>query len=134
MPTILIIDDVRLFSDVVGSALQRAGYDVLVASNGRQGAEMIRDRRPSLVLLDLAMPVMGGIETLRAIRTDRDPVVAATPVLVVSAMSDKARVDEAARLGAHGHMLKSRFSLAELMNQVRLVVPVGLLAESQDRT
>jgi CheY-like chemotaxis protein len=123
MPVVLIVDDVQLFSDVVGGALRRAGYEVLDARNGREAVDVVRRRRPSLVLLDLAMPVMGGIEALRIIRADPDSEVSATPVLVVSASSDHARLTEATRLGARGHMLKSRFSLWELVDAVRELVP-----------
>jgi CheY-like chemotaxis protein len=131
MPAVLIVDDVQLFSDVVGGALRRAGYEVLGARNGREAVDVVRRRRPSLVLLDLAMPVMGGIEALQIIRADPDIKVSGVPVLVVSASSDNARLSEAARLGAHGHMLKSRFSLVELLEAVRGLAPLGPLPEPQ---
>lgn len=123
MSSILIVDDVRLFADVVGSALNRAGYTVDVVGNGRDALDYVRSRRPSLVVLDIAMPVMGGLEALRLLRCDNDPVVAGTPVLVVTASSGAAQTAEAARLGVHGQMLKSRFSLAELVERVRELVP-----------
>jgi two-component system response regulator (stage 0 sporulation protein F) len=123
MPTVLIIDDVHLFSDVVGKALRNAGYEVLIASNGREGLDMLRARRPSLVILDIAMPVMGGIEALQAIRADSDPAVAHTQVLVVSASTGPTQEAEATRLGVHGRLLKSRFSLADLVARVRELVP-----------
>ena len=129
MPTVLIIDDVQLFSEAVAGALRRAGYEVLLAGSAREGLELVRTHRPALVLLDLAMPVMGGIEALRAIRAEPDPAVAGTNVLVVSASSDQARLNEARRLGAHGHMLKSRFSLSDMVERVCELAPAGTSLE-----
>jgi len=123
MPSVLIVDDVRLFADVVGSALRRAGYSVDVVGNGRDALEFVRTRRPALVILDIAMPIMGGLEALRALRDDADPRVAGTPVLVVTASSGPAQTAEATKLGVHGQMLKSRFSLGELVERVRELVP-----------
>ena len=109
----------------MGSALRTAGFDVLIARNGVAGLELVRANRPSLVILDLAMPVMGGIEALRRLRADADPAVAATPVLIVSASSETKYAVDAGKLGVHGHMLKSRFSLVDLVARVREIVPGG---------
>ena len=123
-PSLLLIDDVRLYADVAASALRRAGYDVLTAADGAAGLALLRTRRPALVLLDIAMPVMSGIDVLRAVRADPDPAVAATPVMIVSATSNEPRTAEAVRLGVQGYLLKSRFSLAQLVEAVRALVPL----------
>jgi CheY-like chemotaxis protein len=123
VPSVLIVDDVRLFADVVGSALQRAGYEVEVAGNGRDALDVVRARHPALVILDVAMPQMGGIEALRLLRSDPDPAIAATQVLIVTASSGPPQEEQWKKLGVQGQMLKSRFSLAELIERVRELVP-----------
>ncbi len=122
MQTVLIIGDARLFADAAAGSLRRAGVQVLTVARADEGLDLVRERRPSLVLLDLAMPGVSGVEVLRAIRADPDPAVAGTPVLVVSASSDAAGLAEVQRLGGHGNMLKGRFSLSDLVGRVQELI------------
>ena len=121
MATVLMIDDVPLFRVVVLHALQRAGHQVVCAANGAAAMEALKTVRPDLILLDLAMPEMNGLAFLRQLRADRN--LARTPVIVVSALSETPEVKEAARIGVQGHLLKSRFSLEQLIAQVKRVAP-----------
>ena len=121
MATVLMIDDVPLFRDVVLHALQRAGHQVVCAANGAAAVEQLKSVKPDLILLDLAMPEMNGLAFLRQLRADRN--LARTPVIVVSALSETPEVKEATRIGVQGHLLKSRFSLEQLIAQVKRVAP-----------
>ena len=82
MATVLMIDDVPLFRDVVLHALQRAGHQVTAAANGAAAMEALKTVRPDLILLDLAMPEMNGLAFLRQLRSDK--ALGRTPVVVVS--------------------------------------------------
>lgn len=121
MATVLMIDDVPLFRDVVLHALQRAGHQVCCAANGAAAAETLKTVRPDLILLDLAMPEMNGLAFLRQLRADK--AHARTPVIVVSALSEAVEVKEAMKIGVQGHLLKSRFSLEQLIALIQRVVP-----------
>jgi two-component system response regulator len=121
MATVLMIDDVPLFRDVVLHALQRAGHSVVCAANGVAAMETLKTVRPDLILLDLAMPEMNGLAFLRQLRADRN--LGRTPVIVVSALSETPEVKEATKIGVQGHLLKSRFSLEQLIAQVKRVAP-----------
>jgi two-component system response regulator len=121
MATVLMIDDVPLFRDVVLHALQRAGHNVVCAANGVAAMETLKTVRPDLILLDLAMPEMNGLAFLRQLRADRN--LGRTPVIVVSALSETPEVKEAVKIGVQGHLLKSRFSLEQLIAQVKRVAP-----------
>jgi two-component system response regulator len=123
MATVLMIDDVPLFRDVVLHALQRAGHQVSCAANGADAMEALKTSKPDLILLDLAMPEMNGLAFLRQLRADK--VHARTPVIVVSALSEAVEVKEAMKIGVQGHLLKSRFSLEQLIATVQRVVPAG---------
>jgi CheY-like chemotaxis protein len=124
MPTVLIVDDMRVFADVVGAKLEKSGYEVLVAGDGQEALRLVRQNRPSLVILDIAMPIMGGIDALRALRQDPDPAVSQMQILVVTGSSRPDQQAEAGRLGVQGHLLKGRFSLVELVERVRDLVPL----------
>lgn len=74
--TILVIDDSPDFRNLLREALKLEGYNVVEASDGREGIRLFRDNRPALVLLDMIMPEKEGIETLREILTiDSEAVV-----------------------------------------------------------
>jgi two-component system response regulator len=93
MATVLMIDDVPLFRDVVLHALQRAGHQVACAANGAAAVEALKTIKPDLILLDLAMPEMNGLAFLKQLRADK--ALARTPVIVVSALSEAVEVKEA---------------------------------------
>src|SRR5437870_10923633 len=121
MASVLMIDDVPLFRDVVLHALQRAGHQVCCAANGATAMEALKTLRPDLILLDLAMPEMNGLAFLKQLRADK--ALARTPVIVVSALSEAVEVKEAVKVGVQGHLLKSRFSLEQLIAMVQRVAP-----------
>jgi DNA-binding response OmpR family regulator len=117
MKTILVIEDMAIFRDPIAASLALGGYQVFKAVDGVTGLAAFRDHRPDLVLLDLSMPNLDGLGVLRAIR--REKVGAATPVILLTALTDKKFIVDAARLGVKDYLLKSRFSLSELSARVR---------------
>lgn len=116
MTKILIVEDNVLLRDPIAASLRRAGFETLCASDGQEALAVIHAHRPSVVLLDVSMPVMDGITCLRILRAD--PGVGKTPVILLTASSDKRYVMEAAKLGIHDYLLKSTFSLKELLARV----------------
>ena len=80
MATILVIDDERMICDLLRSVFSAHGHEVFVATNGREGLELFRQRKPRFTLLDLQMPEMDGIEVLQQIRTidSKAPVIVLT--------------------------------------------------------
>jgi HD-like signal output (HDOD) protein/CheY-like chemotaxis protein len=117
MTTILVVDDMPIFRDPIAAALRLAGYQTTAASNGLEALATARANRTDLILLDLAMPVMDGLTCLRAIRADA--ALVNVPVILLTAMSEKRHVLEAAKLGVKDYLLKSRFSLTDLLARVK---------------
>lgn len=118
MKTILVVDDMPIFRDAIAAALKAAGYQCITASNGAEAIETIRARKPDLVLLDVGMPVLDGLAALTILRGR--PATADLPIILLTALSDKDKVLQAAKLGIRDYLLKSRFSLAELLERIRL--------------
>jgi two-component system, OmpR family, alkaline phosphatase synthesis response regulator PhoP len=83
---VLVVDDERPIVMVIETNLKIAGYEVLTAYNGRDALELVRSRRPDLVLLDVVMPEMDGWETVKQIRGDDEPKVASTPIVMLTAL------------------------------------------------
>ena len=95
-PTVLVVDDHDLNRELIRTMLERKGYRVLQADSGEQGTEVARRERPSLILLDLAMPGKDGFATARELKGD--PELGTTPLVAVTALAmrgDEARAREA---------------------------------------
>ena len=118
MPRLLLIEDDRLFRDLVATAMGRAGYEVTSAGDGQSGWDALEKANPELILLDLAMPRMDGLSFLRKLRAQDK--WGSVPVLVISANSSAA--ETAVSQGAQGYLLKSRFSMPELLEVARTVM------------
>jgi DNA-binding response OmpR family regulator len=82
-PVVVVADDEQDILTLVSFGLQRAGYEVITASDGEQALDLIRQRRPSVAVLDVKMPKLTGIEVVRAVRANAD--VGALPVILLSA-------------------------------------------------
>lgn len=111
----VIVDDTDDIRDLLRIVLRRAGYDVVAeAADGRAGIEVVREHRPDLVLLDLAMPVLDGLE---ALPTLRDLVPDAT-ILVLSGFGAEQMAERALAAGADGYVEKGQ-PLAALLGVIR---------------
>jgi two-component system copper resistance phosphate regulon response regulator CusR len=113
-PAILLIDDEPHILRFISCALVGHGFAVESAGDGEHGLELASSGRFQLIVLDLALPGISGIATLRAIRGVRPEL----PVLVLSAMSDVESKVRCLELGANDYMTKP-FALAELVARVR---------------
>jgi diguanylate cyclase (GGDEF)-like protein/PAS domain S-box-containing protein len=101
--TILVVDDTRDRRDVMSMLLRQGGFRVFTAEDGREGFEVARARRPLLVISDVMMPEVDGIELCRRLRADS--YLYATPILLVSAMRvDDQSAVEGLRAGADDYL------------------------------
>lgn len=104
MTLLLLIDDDPLIADVVTASLGHAGYTVGCLTDGQRAVEVIECKRPALVLLDCAMPLVPGVEVLRQIRSSR--ICFGVPVLMLTARASPTDRDIALRAGATDYMAK----------------------------
>jgi len=119
---ILVVDDEPQIRRIMRETLTHAGYEVDDAKNGIEGLDKVREFRPDLVLLDINMPEMGGIEVCKAIRTDSN-------IAIIMLTVRKSDADKVAALdaGADDFVTKP-FSTPELLARVRAAlrrVPAG---------
>lgn len=112
---ILVIDDSPFISKAVRKAVEPEGFEVVgQAFNGREGLEMIREHQPEIIILDVTMPVMDGLETAENIFR-RDPNA---KVIMLSAMGDEKLVASAKRIGVK-HFLNKPFKAEEMVAAVK---------------
>lgn len=101
---LLVVDDEEANRDMLSRRLQRAGYAVEVAAGGQEALDRIRDHQVDLVLLDIMMPGMSGIEMLKLLRATYSPDE--LPVIMVTAISERDGLVEALNLGANDYVVK----------------------------
>ncbi|MGA9994283.1 MAG: response regulator [Pyrinomonadaceae bacterium] len=119
--TILVVDDEPINRNLIERRLEREGYRVLTAENGREAVEKTREERPDLVLLDVMMPVMDGLEACRLIKDD-----AATqdiPIIFLSARDETQTKVNALALGANDYISKP-FKVEELLARVDVAIRI----------
>jgi two-component system response regulator RegX3 len=110
---ILVVEDEESLADSVRYNLEREGYGVSVATDGRRALERFRSERPSLVILDLMLPEMSGLDVCRSIRAESD-----VPIIMVTAKDSEADKVTGLELGADDYVTKP-FSMRELVSRVR---------------
>lgn len=124
--TILVIDDEEDILELVRYNLAREGYNVRLASSGEQALRMIRQEMPDLVLLDLMLPNIDGLEVCK--RLKGDPDTASLPVVMLSAKGAESDVVTGLELGASDYITKP-FSPRVLTARVRAVLRRNQAAE-----
>ena len=102
--TILIIEDEADIQNFISRVLELEGYQVLKASDGRMGMEIIRENPVALVLLDLRLPGPDGWSVLRAIK--RNPEFSTIPVVVITAIAESPQRRKTLRMGASQYLIK----------------------------
>ncbi len=112
-PHILVVDDEPQITRVLRTSLGAHGYEIRVANDGETALEMAKDFSPDLVITDLAMPNMNGIELCRNLRK-----VSQVPILVLSVRGEERSKVEALDSGADDYITKP-FSTAELLARIR---------------
>jgi two-component system KDP operon response regulator KdpE len=116
MTKVAVIDDEAAFVRALAVSLRARGYDVETAASGEEGLALVRRAEPDVVILDLGLPGMGGLDVLRDLRVFTD-----TPVIVLSARQLEAVKVEALDLGADDYVTKP-FGFDELLARIRAAV------------
>jgi len=112
-PHILVVDDEPQITRVLRTALDAQGYDIRVAHDGEMALEIMKDWTPHLIITDLSMPRLDGVELCRRVRT-----VSPLPILVLSVRDQERQKIEALDAGADDYITKP-FSMNELLARVR---------------
>ncbi len=113
---VLVVEDDRFLRRACEASLRQRGLTVLTAVDGEEGLRLARVEAPDLILLDLLMPKVTGLEMLRALRAEE--ATRDIPVLVLSNSSRQQDIDEVTRLGVVGYFVKADLSLRELGDRV----------------
>jgi len=114
---ILMIEDERIIVDLLKRKLEKEGYQVSVGRDGVEGLEKMRKDKPELILLDIVMPRMGGLEVMEKMRDDDE--LKDIPIVVISNSGQPIELDRAKKLGAKDWLVKTEFDPQEVIRKVK---------------
>jgi two-component system, OmpR family, alkaline phosphatase synthesis response regulator PhoP len=117
--TIVVADDSMTILAMTSSRLERAGYDIVTATRGDDALRLVQETRPRLVLLDVEMPGLDGVEVTRQIRADE--TLAGTFIVLLTSLSEESDVASGIAAGANAYLTKP-FSPQELQAQVESLI------------
>ena len=113
---ILLVEDNDPIRENTVEVLELANFEVNAISSGKKGLEMIDERKPDLILCDIAMPQMDGYEFLKVVREDFG--LTSTPFIFFTAFSEKSDIQKGMQLGANAYMIKP-FEPDDLISLIR---------------
>jgi two-component system, OmpR family, alkaline phosphatase synthesis response regulator PhoP len=117
--TIVVADDSMTILAMTSSRLERAGYDIVTATRGDDALRLVQEHRPRLVLLDVEMPGLSGVEVTRLIRADE--TLAETSIVLLTSLSEETDIATGIEAGADAYLTKP-FSPQELQTQVEKLI------------
>ncbi|MBM4400864.1 MAG: response regulator, partial [Crenarchaeota archaeon] len=107
---VLIVEDDNFVAEVYSTKLLEMGHNVRVAQNGQEGLSLLEQAKPDLILLDIIMPIMGGIEMLEELRK-RDEWKE-IPIILLTNVGEKESIQKVRNLGVQDYLIKSHFTPA----------------------
>ena len=114
----MIVEDDSFVMDIYQTKLGQSGYEVVGAGNGLEALKQMENGKFDLVLLDIIMPYMDGLEVLKKIKADEKNKD--LPIILLTNLSQKEEVDKGLGLGANDYLIKSHFTPSEVLEKVKV--------------
>jgi len=121
MAKILIIEDEEVLLNVLKNKLERQGYEALTAENGEVGLKMIEEQKPDLVLLDILMPKMDGMQVMAEL--SKKGILPKLPIIVISNSGQPVEIDKAKDYGIRDFLVKAEFDPQEVIDKIKKHLP-----------
>lgn len=120
MAHILIVEDDSFLVRMYTSKFTEIGFSVDVAYDGLEGLKLAMEKRPDLILLDLMLPQLNGIEVLKKLKQDEQ--TKSIPVILLTNVSEKQEIEKGLSLGAADYLIKAYFTPSEVVGRVKEVL------------
>jgi len=114
---IMIVEDDSFVMDIYQTKLAQEGFEAVAAINGLEAMKKLQEVRPDLILLDIIMPYMDGLEVLKKIKDDER--LKNIPIILLTNLSQKEEISKGLELGANDYLIKSHFTPSEVMEKVK---------------
>ncbi len=114
---ILIIEDDHFLSSLMKARLEKEGFSTLQAFDGEEAFNLLKQNKPSLIILDLIMPKMSGFELLENVSVD--PQMSQVPVMILSNLGQESDIQKVKRFGATEYFVKVKTSIDDLVIKIK---------------
>lgn len=122
-PTILLVEDDAFLAGMYVTKLQLEGFSVELAGDGEQALRLLKEQPPSLVLLDIILPKIGGFEVLKTMKAD--PKLKSISVILLTNLGQREDVSKGLDLGADDYLIKAHFMPSEVVSKVKKLLQKG---------
>ena len=113
---VLLIDDDTFITNIYSFELKKSGFSVFIAPNGLIGITLAKNERPDIILLDIVMPDIDGLEVLRRLRLD--PENKTIKILLLTNLKDEVTINEGLSGGADGYLIKTALTPQQVAEEV----------------
>ena len=120
MKKILFVEDESALQKTLGDVLTQEGYEIISALDGAAGLELAKEKKTDLILLDLILPKLHGLEVLKELKAD--PGTKGIPIIVLTNLESIEDIDQALELGATTYLVKAHYSLEEVIEKVKKTI------------
>lgn len=120
MKKILFIEDEQAIQKTFGEFLAEAGYKVISALDGELGLNLAEKEKPDLILLDLVLPKVHGLEVLSGLKKNEE--TKDIPVIILTNIEEAKDVEKALELGATAYLVKTSYKLDELLQKIKELI------------
>ena len=117
MKKILFIEDESALQKTFGEILKQEGYEMTSALDGESGLRLAKDKKPDLILLDLILPKLHGLEVLKKLK--EDPETKEVPIVILTNLEEVGDVEKALELGATTYLVKESYRLEEVVKKIK---------------
>ena len=117
---VLVEDDTFLSKMYVDKLTRAGGFEVVSVESGQKALEIIKQEKPTLVLLDIILPDINGVQVLKKMREDED--MKEVPVLMLTNLNEKEYIEESMKHGAAGYLIKAHFTPNEVIEKIKETV------------
>ncbi len=120
MKKILFIEDETALHQVLGDLLKKEGYEMISAFDGKMGLQLVKEKKPDLILLDLILPKLHGFELLQKIKEDSE--TKDIPVIILTNLEEISEVNKALELGATTYLVKAHYKMEEVVEKIKKIL------------
>ncbi len=120
MKKILFIEDESALQKTFGDILKQEGYEIISALDGEIGLKLAKTEKPDLILLDLILPKIYGIEVLRKLKEDK--ITKEIPIVILTNLEEMKDIDKALELGAKSYLIKAQYTLEEVVEKIKKAI------------
>jgi len=120
MKKILFIEDEAALQKTFGDILSAEGFQVISAIDGEVGLRLAKSEKPNLIILDLILPKLHGLEVLKGLKENKE--TKNIPVIILTNLGDLKNIEQALELGATTYMVKSDYTLDDIIEKVKKAI------------